>query len=258
MRKFFERKSSAILSLAVGLFGYALAISTSILVDGQEWFFRMYPDIKVYCNNNVVTGWANLSFFTYQTLILFSTWSILWSVAYFFKLNRLQNFLKAEIVVDFLLTNYIITCVVYTVFELMSNPITFGMYNPSEWYAWFVLFTNVLIHHGMFVFVLIFFVQIDTRPSKRILHVTVPAVYLVLYCITVKIIGVYAYRIEWYPYGFFHPELIKEMLGLQNSNVNGYLLMAIAFVALFAIYTGTYIAVYKLKGKQQRRLQHHN
>ena len=211
----------------------------------------MYPDIKVYYNNNVVTGWANLSFFTYQTLILFSTWSILWFVSYFFKLHKLQNFLKSEIVVDFISTNYIITCVVYTVFEFIKFPINFGLYNVNEWYAWFVMFTNLLIHHGMFVFAIIFYIKIDTRKSKLSLHILVPTVYLVLYCVIVKIIGVYAYRIEWYPYGFFHPELVKEMLGLQNSDINGYLLMAIAFVALLAIYAATYIAIYKLKRKQQ-------
>ena len=135
MGGFFYKKLNVILFFIVGLFGYALAISTSILVDGQVWFFRMYPDIKLYYGNNVVTGWANLSFFTYQTLILFSTWSILWFVAYFGKLSKLQNFLKAEIVVDFISTNYIITCVVYTVFELIRNPITFGMYDPSEFYT---------------------------------------------------------------------------------------------------------------------------
>ena len=254
MEGFFYKKRNVILFFIVGLFGYALAISTSILVDGQEWFFRMYPDITVYYGNNVVTGWANLSFFTYQTLIFFSTWCILWFVGYFFKLHKLQNFLKSEIVVDFISTNYIITCVLYTVFAFMANPINFGLYDVNEWYAWYVMFTNVLIHHGMFVFALIFYIQIDTRKSKLRLHLIVPIVYLVLYCVIVKIIGVYAYRIEWYPYGFFHPELIKEMLGLQASNVNGNLLMAIAFVALSAIYVGTYIGIYKLKQRQQVRL----
>ena len=252
MGSFFYKKRNVILFFIVGLIGYALAISTSILVDGQEWFFRMYPDIKVYYNNNVVTGWANLSFFTYQTLILFSTWCILWFVAFFFKLHKLQNFLKSEIVVYFISANYIITCVVYTVFEVVKSPVNFGLYNVHEWYAWFVLFTNLLIHDGMFVFALIFFIKIDTVKSRLLLHILVPTVYLVLYCVIVKIIGVYAYRIEWYPYGFFHPELVKEMLGLQGSNANGYLLMAAAFVALLVIYIGTYICVYKLKRKQQR------
>ena len=200
-----------------------MVFSTKSTTYGQKWFFRMYPDIKLYYGNNV-----------------------------FVKLTKLQNFLSSEIVVDFLSTNYIITCVLYTVFEACKSPINFGLYKANEWYAWFVMFTNLLIHHGMFVFAVIFFVKMDTKKSKTFLHILVPAIYLVLYCVTVKIIGVYAYRIEWYPYGFFHPELIKEMVGLQDSNINGNLLVAAVFVALIAIYAVTYFAVYKLKRKNKK------
>lgn len=246
-QNFFDKRKNAILYLVMGIVGLILFVWGSVLVDGHKWPFEEYPEIKLYCGTNVVSGFANFSYFTYLSLILFSLWSILYFFAFTFRCYKLKNFLQNEATVAFVITNYVITCVFYTVFELLKSPPTFSLYDVHEPYAWFSFSTNIIIHYIYTVFAFVMFFKIDVRHAKRKVYYFIPLLYLIVYFVAVKITGMYVYSIEWYPYPLFHPQLMNEMLGINGSDGIGYLLMILVAVVLLSFYFGIYFTAIKLK-----------
>ena len=246
-QKFFDKRKNVIFYLALGIVGLILFIWVSIRVDGQEWFFKAYPDVKLYYATNVVSGWANFAYFTYLSLILFSLWCVLYFVAFIFKSDKLLGFLKNEATVTFITANYVISCIFYTVFALLQSPPNFSLYNIREPYAWFSFSTNIIIHYFYTAFVLVMFFKIDVNISKRKIYHLIPLLYMLVYYAIVKVTGMYVYRIEWYPYPIFHPQFMNEIFGIEGSNPIGYLFMVVACAILLVCYYGLYFGALKLK-----------
>ena len=54
----------------------------------NDWYLKSHPEVETYVGINVVSMFADFSFFTYVTLLLFSLWCFLFAF--------LHNFCKAE------------------------------------------------------------------------------------------------------------------------------------------------------------------
>ena len=117
----------------------------------NDYFYEMYPDIKKYVGVNVVSRWADLTFFTYQTLIFFSLWLFAFSLGGIFKLKKLYALATHKAAVVFVLTNYTVTAVLYTAFECIGGKPTFGLYALHN-AAIHNFGTNILAHYVFFVF----------------------------------------------------------------------------------------------------------
>lgn len=202
----------------------------------HDYFFIANPNINKFIGTNVVSRWADLSFFTYHTLIFFSIWSILIFIGFFFKLKKIQSFVCNNTIATFVLTNYIITVLLYTLFELSTGHPTFGYYGPSNGSIHNVG-TNIFTHYILFIVCLLLFIFIPRKATNKKLGYVVITVYLLLYFISVKFAGMYAYKIIWYPYPIFDAVELSKMLGLGNiSHPISVLILIITNILIFISY----------------------
>ncbi len=247
-RKFNIKYFNNIFILLVGIIGVWLFLSHMLHFSFPDYFYINNPNINFYYGTNVVSMWADFSFFTYHSLIFFSLWCILYSLSNFFNLKKLNNFLSNAYVLSFVFTNYLFTVFFYTIFELTSGNITFGLYANTP-LALHNFGTNIVGHYVYFVFALVLFLKIQSSSkSKNKLIAFFPICYLLLYYIVVKITGKFAYIIEWYPYVIFDATSFGQIFGVTNYSWCVVILLFSLLIILSA-YMFLYImfANYKLK-----------
>lgn len=195
-------KIKNLLYLIIGISAIWLVVDHIGKFSYPDYFYNDNPDIKYYVGVNVVSIWADFSFFTYHTIILFGIWCILYSLSELFNLTRLNNFTKHKAVIVFLFTNYLVTTVLYTIFELTSGDITFGLYaNTAK--AIHNLGTNILGHYVFFIVMLVSFIKIKPNGEIKTKYFIFMSMYVFIYYIYVLITGRFMYNIEWYPYPIF-------------------------------------------------------
>lgn len=227
----------------LGLIGIAFFITLSAFYEYPEWFYQAYPDIEKFVGPNVVSPWCTFSFFTNQTVIIFSIWGILLALSQMSKNAKLRDFLLKPSVVGFVVTNHIITTACYTVFELCGEA-NFGLYALVP-RAFVGLFGSIYMHYILFIFaILLLFIAKPTEKDTKNRHFAYT--YLILYFFLVKITGMYCFDIEWYPYPIFDTEMMIDFIGLDGGNIwLNILAFLIIFAALFALYYFLYKFVRK-------------
>ena len=202
-----------------------------------QYFYDANEGITQYVGINVVSQWADFSFFTYQTLIFFALWLILLFVGYMLKWTKLRRMLTHEATVTFVLTNYTITTFAYTAFELTSGNPTFGLYAYTD-EAIFNFVTNILAHYIFYIMALVIGLKIETHGKLKGHHVIFFIAYLIVYYAAVKITGMYCYEIEWYPYVIFDAEILwNTFISSAYDPIKAYVLLSIiGLIFLFAYY----------------------
>ncbi len=207
----------------------------------QEWVFKKYPDMTIFYGVNILSRYADFSFFTYITTIIFGIWCILFGISNCFDQNKFNNFLKKSTVVSFVFTNYLITTVGYTLFELTVANDKFGLYaNTAK--AWHNFGTNLFVHYILFVFATIVFVFIKAPKSNtkkaRYFYLS----FLLLYVAIVKVTGEFAYSIRWFPYIIFDATSFGNALGISSYplcvllTILTFTILALAYTLLFTIF----------------------
>ena len=186
----------------VGICALALFIEHISMFTPHDYFYTVNPEINYYVGVNVVSAWADFSFFTYHTIILFGLWCVGYSISDCFKLKKLNHFMKHGSVITFVFTNYLITTLLYTVFELTSGNITFGLYALTG-KAIHNFGTNILGHYVFFIIMLIIFIKIKPSGNIKNKHFAFMSCYILTYYFYVLISGKFMYQIEWYPYPIF-------------------------------------------------------
>lgn len=240
------KKRYCYLFIIFGIILLWIVISHIAHYTPHDYFYKNHPDVRKYIGTNIVTRWADLSYFTYHTMIFSGIWLIMVGVSVLFNLNCLKKFARNQSVMTFVMTNYVLTIVLYTIFEFATGNPTFG------WYG-FVnksihnFGTNILAHYVCFGFV--FFTYLKTKPITpfKKIHLLYIFGYLLSYFIIVKVLGMYAYKIVWYPYPIFDEIYVMRFFGLRN-----YYLGLVAFVfVLFLIFIG-YFSVFLLFIKKKK------
>ncbi len=202
-----------------------------------QYFYDANEGIRKYIGVNVVSRWADFSYFTYQTLLFFAAWMLLLFVSYTLKWQKLHRFLTHEATVTFILTNYTVTSVLYTVFELSSGTPTFGLYAHTN-AAIHNFGTNIVAHYVLYLFALGIGLKTETNGRLRKRHTALFVLYLLAYYIGVKITGMYFYEIEWYPYILFDAEALwKTFFKLPYDKTLGYVFLAGIGIAAIVLYT---------------------
>ncbi len=229
-----------ILILLCGIIGLWLFLSHMLHFSFPIYFYNQNPDIKFYYGTNVVSMWADLSFFSYHTLIFFSLWCILYAVSNFFNFKKLQNILKNTYIISFVFTNYVLTVILYTFFELTAENITFGLYANVP-LAYHNLGTNIIVHYLYFIFSLILFLKIKTTKKTNKFAKFFPLIYLIIYFIVVKILGKFAYVIEWYPYVIFDAKSLGQIFGITN-----YVMCLVLLILTLIIIGFVYMLLFKM------------
>lgn len=241
-----------ILFLLCGMVALWLVISHIAHFEYPDYFWRANTDIKTYVGINVVSFWADFSFFTYITMILFGIWCITLSIAKIFNLGKLNDFLSQDWLVCFIFINYLFTAVLYTIFQIPNGD--FGLYSTTKPLAWHNLGTNILGHYILFICSVIIFIKLKSNEqisikNKKTGHIT-SSVFLITYYLVVKLLGEFAYQIRWFPYVIFDAESFGSMLGIQNYAVSVIMLVVCCF-ALFVIYQLVFSLLLKYKQKQR-------
>jgi hypothetical protein len=186
----------------VGICALTLFIEHIIMFTPHDYFFNANPDINYYVGINVVSAIADFSFFTYHTIILFGLWCVGYSISDCFKLVKFNKFIRHKSVITFIFTNFLITTVLYTIFELTSGNITFGLYALNG-KAIHNFGTNILGHYLFFIIILIVFIKIKPSGNIKNKHMLFMSCYILIYYFYVLISGKFMYQIEWYPYPIF-------------------------------------------------------
>ncbi len=248
------KRAFNIILLFLGMLGMALFLTHMLGFKPHDYFFKANPDIEMYIGVNVVSMLADLSFFTYHTLVFFSAWLILFSLSELFNSKILNSFLRDAAVVSFVCTNFIITAVMYTVFELTSGDITFGLYANTP-KAIYNLVTNLLVHYGFFILSLLVLIRTRVNVKNetrryRLLCILAPTAYLLVYYAVVKITGLISYKIIWYPYPIFDSNAFAAMLALENiPHFAKTLLLICTLILLLLLYLALYRSLILLKKK---------
>lgn len=248
------KKTYSYFLLIVGLLGFIIFIEHVMSFSGHEYFYIQNPNIEKYVGVNVVSRWADFSFFTYHTLIFFSTYCILQFIGNTFNLSKLNQFLIRKDVITFITTNYIITSLCYTIFEVTSANPTFGLYANVP-LAWHSFGTNIIVHYLFFIIAVINYLKIKTNQQFSKISYLIITIYLVIYFLTVKITGLYSYRIIWYPYPIFDSESLTEMLGLNlNNQTLSLILLIITNILIYILYFSIYIIIGKIKDRINQKM----
>lgn len=231
-----------IIGIILGLFGIYLFIDHITGFTPHDYFYIQNPNIKLYVGVNVVSAWADLSFFTYHTLIFFSLWLIGYHLSKILKNKKLINFFTNKALVVFVCGNYLITVVFYTIFELASGNPTFGLYSNS-FEAVYNFITNILVHYILFIVVIIVFLKVNVTGEIRKKHYLLMGGYFVLYYLYVKLTGMFMYKIEWYPYPIFDILSICNLIGIK-APTNDILNSIILFFVMVTICLGYVMILY--------------
>ena len=247
------KKTWLYINLITGLLSAWLFIDHISGFIPHDYFFIQNPDTTLYSGINVVSRWADFSFFTYHTMIFYSIWSVGLFITHALKLARANNFFTHTATVTFIQTNYILTTVLYTVFELASGNPTFGLYDFSN-KAIHSLGTNLLAHYVFSAIAIISGFKLKCGGKLTTTPFICIAIYLIIYYIAVKLTGMHCYKIEWYPYPFLHPTLLCNMLGIKTPTpALSTTISIITTLILAACYFGLYYGVYKLRSLIENR-----
>lgn len=178
--------------------------------------------------------WADFSFFTYHTMIFSGVWLILLVIGEWTNNKYLKCFTRNQSVMAFIMTNYILTMILYTIFELLSGNPTFGWYgnNNSSIHN---LGTNILSHYVCFCLVLFAYIKVAPLSTFKKRHIIYILLCAVSYYTVVKLTGKYAYQIEWYPYPIFDEYWIMNILGI-TSRLWGVVILTIVLIIILSGY----------------------
>ena len=143
------KKRYCILLIIIGIIGLWLIFSHVYHFRYPDYFYNANPNIDKYIGTNVVSWEADFSFFTYQTIILFSIWCIILSIGELLKKEEILKIVKNNNLMTFVFVNYLITMLLYTIFEFTSGNISFGYYGPYK-LSIHNLGTNIIAHYLLF------------------------------------------------------------------------------------------------------------
>lgn len=238
-----------ILMIIVAVLGVWLAFDHVANFAFPEFIYKRNPEIDLFIGCNVVSVWADFSFFTYITIILWATWALLYV---FCKLSGARgsfiNFLERDTVVSFVFVNYVLTVTMYTAFKICSGDFTFGFIGNNS-FAWHNFGTNIIAHYIIFGFAVYVFLKTSTiRGSMRGAFTISGAVLSIYYCV-VKIAGEFAYKIRWFPYVIFDTKSFGAGFGVTNYAVC-VILLILACMIILCLYMLAFAYCIKFKRKQ--------
>lgn len=239
-----------IMCLSVGAIGWWLFLSHMLHYKHYPYYIEHFD---LYTGNNVVSKWADFSYFTYHTLLFFSTWSLMYGAASLVGLKKLKRFLQKSTVLSFVFLNYCATALLYTAFELAARPVTFGFYANVP-LAYHSLGTNLIAHYLYFALALLAFLKVPAERGRPRIALPLALSYLAVYLAAVKIAGEFAYPIRWFPYPVFDLESFTAVIPVPKAAAA--VLLAIVYALFFALYAAAFVLLVRAKEKARPRKAH--
>ena len=236
--------------ILLGVLGLALFVWVMLDYNQvSDSYFKKFEAGTIYHTRNVVSPWANFLFFTNQTLIIFSLWSILAGISKIVKNSEYSEIICNVNVVSFVFANCVITTLLYTIMEAFG-PCEFGLYELSL-EAWLNFIRNILIHYVLTIVMAVIFskMKCSGRKDKKIIWFALT--YFFSFYTIARLIGKFCFKYEWYPYLFFHSKSVWQALNLGPYNqVFAIILMILIIMAVVALYFGILFMLLRIKTKR--------
>lgn len=234
--------------LLCGIISFWLVISHIMHFNLANYIYEQKDLPDVLYGTNVVNKWADLSFFTYITILIFAFWCFFMFASKLFKIKNFYDFLTKDYTTTFVLTNYVCTVVIYNIFQIVAGD-DFGLYNKASSLAWHNFGTNILCHYIMFILACIILLKVQSTITKSKLPYMFVTMFLVVYYLIVKICGEYAYKVKWYPYFIFDSGAFASAFNIHNQTIS-VILLIICCVAIYMFYMILFFLIKKHKNKQ--------
>lgn len=228
-----KQKHFYIWAFLIGALGLTVILRRVIAFKTPNFDYQHL--IKSYGGLSLINRWAELCYFTYWSLILSSIWAMAFGLAHLFDL-KVKKVTTNKTLTTCVATYQIVTCLIYTVFEL-SGKAKFVWYGNS-FESWLNLIENITVHYLIVFFHLFALSKIKQQPLKFsaknvIKMLSIPIVYFIL----ISFVCGFVLPVKWYPYPIFTQKLSWLWLfgDLQNYNPTLafiYWVLALAFVAM--------------------------
>ncbi len=219
----------------ISCFGLAIVAEHIAGYEYQEWFFKNGIH-DPYTNVNVVSRWADFSFFTYLSLILFCLFGILKFVACIFKTEKLNRIVNNSYFVFFICLNQFIVLLLYTISQIVfKGNFGWGGHSPRAYHSFG---TNLVTHYFFTTVAIIYFFihKFDKIEFKKCLYFLI---FFPVYGTIVKLTGMYCYTFEWYPYPIFSKKAIWHAFfgTLENyRSIPAFFMLIITIAIIIGIY----------------------
>ena len=225
-----ERKAISYLLFVASIIGLAIFIYATVSFKPHDYFYIDGVPKDPFTVINVVSRWANFSFVTYLSLIIFSVYGIMNFIAEITHCEKLLRITQNDYLVLFICVNQIFVLLGYTFFQLAFNG-DFGYYAHSLAGA-ISLVTNLIVHYVITsVAIIWFFVRKfgKIKFGKCFFFL----IFYLVYGLAVKFTGMYCYSFEWYPYPIFSSRHLWYYMFGSLNNYNP--ILATSLVIIFII-----------------------
>ena len=210
-------------------------------------YLNEHPDLTVFVGVNVVSPWADFTYFTYITVIIFSLWCIGFALSSIFSWQKLNNFFRKDSVVCFIFCNYLLTISLYSFYQIFEH-FPFGWFANSP-IGWHSFGTSIIVHYVFFAIECIIFAKIKTNHSNHKKCHIYSSLFLITYYVTVKIVGEFAFKIRFFPYIIFDAKTFGTLVGISSYGWSVVLLVFVCCI-LFFVYQVLLHLLLKIKNKK--------
>lgn len=208
-----------------------------LLVSFQKptWFYHPINDLEKKIAK--ISRFSLFMYFTYLSLFLYSVWGVLRFLAVLSRNQRLINVLTNKYLVTFLTANQLLTLIAYTVSQGFS-AIPYGFINfQRDNFIGFL--KGIYIHYVLTTASIIYFFILETPKSLNGKIIGLFTLFPCFYALVVKLVGLYAFNVEWYPYAIFSRKAIWLAVfnDFSEYNVNfAMLLIVVVIVFCMSVY----------------------
>ncbi|MCQ2815013.1 MAG: hypothetical protein MJ227_01810 [Bacilli bacterium] len=254
MEKFLSKKHHVIstICLITGLLAICTFIYALASWSFPKEFYLEHPGIEIYSGENVVSRWANLVYLTYIALVLAAVWMILISISLFFNFRKLFNVLTYKALMVFVVAMCGYIMLLYDTYQIFSGQL-FGAFDQYHNNIVFCVILNIFNHFAVPLISMIMFFQIPSHGEIKIYHHLLYAGFAILYMASVKLVGLFAFPIEWYPYPIFDMKTFAESFHLTGTKFEFQVFMLeVVHLCLVIIFSGLCILFSLLKRIQTK------
>lgn len=238
-----------ILLCLIGIWGLTILIHHIYTFANYDNFIIEHPELIAFSGTNFILAIADFNYFTHHTLLVFSLWCVLFGIAKITNARRLECFLRKDTLICFIFTNYLFTTILYTVFQLTSTEITFGLLNTSPLNL-HNFATNLCVHYVLFIIAVVVLSKTKTIESNKKTAAVYISIYLSTYYLVTKLLGEFIYPIRWFPYMIiFDARTLGALLGINSYGACVFLLALICLI-IFIAYWLVFYCIIKAKRRQ--------
>lgn len=243
MKKEFDKRRFlvALIYFVLCAIGLYIFIDMVIRYDGPSWFYHPLNEMELLIAD--IGRGSLFTYFTYLSLFTYSVWGILRFFAVLLENKGLLKILTNKYLITFLTANEILTLIAYTASQGFS-AVPYGFVNFQR-DNFLNFLSGIYIHYVLTIASIVYFFVLET-PEKMSTKITFAfSTYPLLYAFTVKMVGLYAFNVEWYPYAIFSKKAIwlAVFKNFNEYNAN-FASILIAFVIIFC--TTLYVLLFFL------------